>query len=141
MSSGVIDSFFPGLNDILGLRDDIGAALKPVYILTRTWSGSEPGDGTATDVKVRMLPSPRVVYPNRKHVNKPGGAAEEVDLMLKMVSKETYNTYAKVDDATTLKKIEKFYDVGGLLYRPIEIREKHLVYEILLRLSTDQTRY
>lgn len=130
---GIIDDLIPNMDEICGIRDDLGVALKEVWIVTRTWSGSAPGDGTKTDVRVRMLPSPRVVEFLDEYKLREGGAVKQGDIMLKMISKESFPTRESVDCSTSSKSVEKFYEVGGFLYRVIAVREKHVVWQVQLR--------
>lgn len=131
--SGVVAGVLANVNSILGLRDSLGAALKDVYLVTRTWSGTELGDGTATDTKVKMVPSPRVV--EFKHDTRivEGGAIKQGDILLKMVSKQTYPTETMVDGKSDIDNVENLYEVGGVLYRVINVKEKHVTWSILLR--------
>lgn len=137
---GVISDLIPSVDEILGIRDDLGVALKEVWMVTRTWSGSEIGVGTFTEVRVRMLPSPRVVEFSQDLRIKEGGSVRAGDIQLKMVSKESYSTEASVDCSSNTANVEKFYEVGGIVYRPISITEKHLTWTILLRRVSDQSR-
>jgi hypothetical protein len=136
--SGIVDDLRSGINDILGLRDSLGVGLKKVYLVTRTWSGSELGEGTKTITKRQILPSPRVVEFMDQYKIKEGGAVQQGDLMLKMVSKQSYPLRSDVDCTSNSENVEKFYEVGGALYRVIMVREKHVVWEIQLRKDSKQ---
>ena len=131
--SGIIDDMLPTIDSILGIRDDLGVALKTVYFVTRTWSGAEPGDGVATDVRVRMLPTPRVQEFKHSARIVEGGTIHAGDVLLKMVSKNAYPTEDLLDGSTSSESIQKFFEVGGVLYTVVSVREKHLVWNILLR--------
>lgn len=139
--SGVIDDILPDVDDILGVRDDIGAALKPVSIVTRNWSGVELGAGDASEFKTPVLPSPRVVEFAHDLRIKEGGAVKQGDILLKMISKNKYPNQSDVDFSGLPPNVEKFYDVGGKLYRPFNVVEKFLTWNVLLRPHSDQTRY
>ena len=58
--------------------------------------------------------------------------------MLKMVSKQSYPLRSDVDCTSNSENVEKFYEVGGALYRVIMVREKHVVWEIQLRKDSKQ---
>lgn len=139
MSKGVVQGVLENVNDILGLRDSLGAGLKDVFLVTRTWSGTEIGDGTKTDAKVKMLPSPRVVEFKHDMRLVEGGFVKAGDVLLKMVSKQTYPTENLLDGTSADPKIEKLYEVGGVLYRVINVREKHVVWNVLLRRLSQQS--
>jgi hypothetical protein len=128
------------LNSILGLRDSLDVALKPVHIVTRTWSGPELGHGTKTEARVRVLPSPRVFEFKNDVRLVEGGTIQQGDILLKMISKQSYPTQNLVDCSVTAENIEKFYEVGGILYRVVAVTEKHLTWSVLLRRLSQQAR-
>lgn len=122
------------LDDILGIRDDIGAAKQEVYIVERVWSGDEPGDGTYQEKpKSRILPSPRTVEFKHQLAIREGGAVKQGDILLKMISKASYPDKETLEFADLPGNIEKFYEIGGRLYRPIEVTEKHVTWSVLCR--------
>ena len=137
--SDVVKGVRDNVDSILAIRDQIGAALKPVYFVTRTWSGTELGDGTATIARVQMLPSPRVV--EFKHDLKlvEGGFVKAGDVLLKMISKNKYTAESQLDGTSTVANVEKLYEVGGILYRVINVQEKHVTWSVLLRRISGQT--
>ncbi len=129
----LIDDLKANINGTLGLRDSLGVGLKSVSIVTRTWSGAEIGSGTPTDVTVAMSPSPRIVdYSHDLRITE-GGAVKQGDILLKMISKQSYPLVTDVDASTTQANVEKFYNVGGKLYRVVKVREKHVTWNVLLR--------
>ena len=137
--SGIVDSLLTNVDSILGLRDSIGAALKRVDIVTRTWSGTEIGDGTATDVYVQMLPSPRIVVYNNDVRLVEGGAVRQGDILMKMISKNLYQTQAVVElRDNSSPNVEKFYALGGVLYRVVTVTEKHVTWNVLIRRVAQQ---
>lgn len=138
--SGIVDDLRLNVNGILKIRDDIGAALKTVFMVTRTWSGTELGDGTSVEVRAQMLPSPRVVEFKSDVRIKEGGFVKVGDILLKMVSRQNFPHENMVDGTSEVPNIEKFYEVGGVLYRVINVATKHLTWNILLRPISDQSR-
>lgn len=60
----LVDSLVPDVID--GLRDELnpefGIRSYKVYRVIRTWSGTQPGDGTPTDVAGELRPQPRVKF-------------------------------------------------------------------------------
>ena len=133
---GVLDN----VNSILGLRDELGAALKPVYIITRSWSGSELGDGDPTESRIQMLPSPRVVEFKHDVRLVEGGNVKAGDILLKQVSKQTYTHENQLDGSSCNQTTEMLYEVGGILYRVINVRERHVTWNVLLRRLSNPTR-
>jgi TRAP-type mannitol/chloroaromatic compound transport system permease large subunit len=138
---GLVSDLIPNLNTILGARDDIGVALKTVKIVTRTWTGAEPGDGTAAEVAVQMLPTPHIVEYGHDAEISSGGAVRAGDIKLKSISKQSYATLAAVDCSSNSRSVEKFYEVGGALFQVIRVRERLVTWEVHLRRLSAQTRY
>lgn len=128
------------LDDILSIRDDLGAVVKPVSIVTRTWTGAEPGDGTATDVVERVLPSPQILDFSHSLRLVEGGHVRQGDLILKGFSKPRWS-----ENDLRLKpverNVEKFFLVGDALYEPISVTEKLLMFNVQVRRTSDQRRY
>lgn len=124
----------------LGVRDDLGVGV-PVKICTRTWSGATPGEGTATEVLAQILPTPFVVdYSMRANVPEAGNI-KQGDLVLKSIAQKNYPNLSDIDCTSTQKKIQKFYEVDGKLYRVIHVRKRVATWEVHVRRLTDQTRY
>ena len=133
-----IKSLLVNADTILGVRDRVGAALKEVFIVTRTWTGDEVGAGQSEDQKDRMLPSPRIVeFTNDVRLNE-GGQIKRDDILLKMISKQKYPTENLIDCVSNKKHIEKFYEVGGIRYSVIGVTEKHITWNVLLRRTSKQ---
>lgn len=137
--SGIVDDLRDCTNDILGIRDDIGAELKKVYIVERIWSGKELGDGTSRESKTQILPSPRIVEFNHNLRITEGGAVKQGDILLKMISQQTLPKKQDVEFTDVSKNVEKFYEIDGRLYRPVTATERHLTWSVLVRpLSTNK---
>ena len=139
--NSIIDSLMPAIDSILGVRDTIGAALKPVYFVTRVWSGSEPGDGIAFDIATQMLPSPQIVDLSHNMRLIEGGGVKQGDIMLKLISKNSYPSIDFIWRKSLARNTELFYQVGDYLYQVINVVEKHLTWDAQLRMLSDQTRY
>ena len=133
-----VENLKSDIDSILGIRDEIGAVLKDVYIVTRYWEGSEIGDGNRIDREIKMFPSPRVVEFKNEYKTKEGGSVLNGDIVLKMISKQSYPHRCDVDCSTNEQNIEKFYKVGGIYYRVISVKEKYLVWEVQLRRVSKQ---
>ena len=138
--SGIIDSLKDCADSILGVRDGIGAALKPVFLFTRQWSGESPGDGIATDEETQVLPSPRVQDFSHSLSLREGGRVQQGDIFLRGISKNSYPDKNIVSCKSPTKRIEKFYRVGDDLYNVISVVEKHLTWSVQLRRLSSQTR-
>lgn len=120
-------------NDILSVRDTIGAAIHQVYFLTRTWSGAEPGDGTATDSAVVMNPSPGLKDLSHKFSIQEPGRYKKGDILLTHVSKQSYPSQDTVRLKNTSANIEKFYRINGDLYVVVEVFEKYITWDVHVR--------
>ena len=130
---GLIDDLLPITNDILGVRDAIGAVIHPVFFVARTWSGTTPGDGTPTDVKAQMVPSPSIVNLSHDLPALQGGVYQQGDLILKHVSKQSYSDEDVVSCKSSAGNVEKFYEVNGKLYQVINVKESYVTWEIHIR--------
>ena len=137
---GLIDDLKASVDDILGVRDSIGAVLQPIYIVTRTWSGTTPGDGTAVDTEAQVLPSPGIKDYSHDLRMREGGVVKAGDIMLTGVSGNLY-TESQLDGTSSAGNIEKLYRVGTKMYQVINVVQKYVTWEVQLRLLTNQTRY
>lgn len=138
--SGLIDSLLPNVDTILSVRDSIGVVIKPVFFVTRTWSGARMGDGTATDVEVQMLPSPRIIDLSTDLRIREGGAVQSGDIFLDNVSRNLFVESA-LDGSSSAPNVEKLYRVGANIYQVINVVEKYVTWKIQLRQLSNQTRY
>lgn len=120
-------------DSILGIRDTIGAVIEPVYIVVRTWTGAQPGDGTSSDVTTQLLPSPQLA--NLVNTSKPGsaGTVENASIMLKGISKQSYATKDTVDLTSTLANVEKFYKLRGRLYNVTSVEESYITWNVRIK--------
>lgn len=135
----VIDSLLPVIDTILGVRDSIGAVIQAVYFVTRTWSGTQPGDGTAKDVETRMIPSPGLKNFSHDLRLKEGGAIKQGDIFLTHVSRNFLES--QLDGSSPAANIEKFFRVGEYIYQVINVQEKYVTFDVQLRRLSNQTRY
>lgn len=140
MSKGIIESLLPSIDSILSIRDSIGAIKKPVYIVTRTWAGTEPGDGAAKDVEAPMRPSPGVKDVSQDFRLREGGMVRAGDIFLSQVSKHSFKI-SDIDGTSPAQNIEKFFRVGDKIYQVINTTESYVTWTILLRQLTSQVRY
>lgn len=139
--SDIKASFGDCIDEILGIRDCIGAALAPVSIVTRTWSGTRPGDGTLTDVTVLLTPTPMIKDYSHDIRLQQGGAYKQGDLILKGVSKNSYPLERTLRTDTGIKNVEKFIKVGSNFYRTINIKENLVTWDIQVRkVAQDETQ-
>jgi len=120
-------------DDILGVRDTVGANLYPIYIVTRTWSGAEPGLGTAVDVAVLMVPTPAVQDFSHKWQDLAGGNVQQGDLLLKYISKGAYPLESTVRLASTTRSVEKFYKINAHFYSVVSVTEKYIYWNVQIR--------
>jgi hypothetical protein len=140
MSTGVIDSLMPAIDSILGVRDSIGAVIQPVFLVTRTWSGSTIGEGVAHDAEAQMLPSPGLKDFSQDIRLREGGSVKQGDIILTNVSKNSYKE-ADLDGSSSKANVEKLYRVGAKLYQVINVAEKYVTWDVQLRQLSNQTRY
>lgn len=119
------------IDSILSLRDEIGAVKAPVYIVTRTWK-EKKGIGDFTETKNQILPSPRIFDLSHDSRIREGGVVKQGDLILKMISKESYQE-KDIDLSVTDDKTEKFYLIKNGLYELVSLIDKYVVFQVHLR--------
>ncbi len=129
----LIESIRQNLNPILQVRDDLGAEKQLQFIVTRTWSGSSPGDGNPVDSKIAILPSGALIDLSHDKRVREGGNFKSGDILLKMVSKQTFPLESEIDNSTAAKNIEKFYMLGTRLYTVVTIVEDYVWWNVHLR--------
>lgn len=137
---GIVDDILSVTNDILGLRDHLGAIKYPIYILTRVWSGNERGSGTPTDYVTQVLPTPYLVDLSHSINLREGGSLKQGDLLIKMISKQTY-TEDQIDCTVPDKKTERWYFIKDLLYEVISVKEDYVYFNVQVRKATKQKLY
>jgi len=130
---GIIDDLLPITNDILGVRDDIGAVIHPIYLVTRTWSGSSVGDGTATDTQLQVLPTPSIQAISHNLPALQAGVYQVGDLILKHISKQNFPLEDVVACKSTSVKVEKFYKINNKFYQVISVKESYVTWEVHIR--------
>jgi hypothetical protein len=136
-------SIFKGLkgciDGILGVRDCIGAALHPVYIVTREWSGEQPGDGNSSETEEQILPTPEIKDYGHDLRLTEGGAIRQGDIILRNISKNQYPNESDLDCSTDGKRnIEKYYLINDRYYTVIHIKEDYLVWHVHLRKRNEE---
>jgi hypothetical protein len=137
--SGILDGLIDCSDAILGIRDDIGAKVSDVYLVTRTWSGARVGAGECQDTEVQISPTPWVVDLSNDHRVKEGGAVQNGDIELRQISKKNYPLKTDID-ATTTGSVEKFYKISGVLYQVVKVSEKYITWSVQLRRRSDQRK-
>lgn len=140
MSAGLLESLLPSIDSVLGVRDSVGAVIDPVYFVTRSWSGTTIGDGTATDVTTQMLPSPGLKNYKQDIRLKEGGSIKAGDIILTNVSRNKY-AESDLDGSSSGPNVEKLFLVGDKIYQVIDIFKKYVTWDIQIRELTNQERY
>lgn len=129
--AGLVDDIKAVVDDILGIRDEIGALKHPIYILTRTWPGQK-GVGTPVDTTEQILPSPNLVDLSLRITPKEAGNVKQGDILLKMISKNKY-TEAQINCSSGNALVEKWYYIGGHLYEVVNVVEDYVYFNVLLK--------
>lgn len=137
----LIDSLLPNLDDALGVRDSIGAKLRDVFILTRTWSGRSIGEGDFTDEVEQVKPTPYIVDYSQSLEIRDGGSIRSGDLMIKGISKHKYQTMTDVDCRVNqdTSNVQKFYFVNNMEYNVIHVKDNYVTWDVQVRKISDET--
>lgn len=130
---GLITDLTAVADAILGVRDSVGAVIEPVYIVTRTWSGTQPGDGTKVDVVAQVQPSPAIKNLANDFRARAAGNYEMGDMQLVGISKQSYTTRASVDLTPPSANVEKFYRIAGKLYNVTQVEESYITWNVRIR--------
>lgn len=138
---GIVDDILSVTNDILGIRDDLGAIKHTVYILTRVWSGLERGSGTPSDSITQVLPTPYVVDLFADIRLKEAGRVREGDILIKTISKQSYPTEDTINLSVNNNKTEKFYYINGKIYEVVHIKQDYVYWDIHARQTIRQNTY
>ena len=121
------------IDSVLGICESIGADIKKVEIITRTWAGERPGDGTFEDISEGMNPLPCIKDLSHDVRVTEGGAVKQGDLILTGVSRNTYPEEDSLRTDTGTRNVEKFYKIGDHYYRTINIKERLVTWEVHVR--------
>lgn len=138
---GIIGDLLEVADDIYAIRQEIGAIIQEVGIVTRTWAGTEPGEGNASDVVVWFDPMPGVKDYSLKFANMQGGAYLQGDLIVSGISKQSYPSRDEVTCKSSALNVEKFYLIGEELFQVIAYTERYISWDVHVRKMTNQTRY
>jgi hypothetical protein len=130
---GIVDDVLAITDEILGIRDDIGAIKETISILTRTWD-EEKGKGDYTDTIEQILPTPWLIdYAHRLDL-KEGGNIRQGDILIKMISMESYATEDLIDCSVTDEDLtEKYYLIKDRLYEVVSVTQEYVYWNVLVR--------
>lgn len=130
----IIDDILGCTDDILGLRDCLGANKNgPIYILTRTWDG-EKGRGDPCDTIEQVLPSPMLVNFSHSLRLREGGTIKQGDILLKHISKQSYPQESMLDCTVEDEKtMERFYYFDNHIYECITVTQDYVYWNVQVR--------
>jgi hypothetical protein len=129
-----------GLDTILGIRSQLGADLKKVFLVTRVWSGSQIGEGDVEETLQEISPSPGIKDYSHNIRMVEGGNIKQGDLIIHQISKNKFETEKEIDCSSDDPAIEKLFRVGEDYYRVISVVERQLTWDVQVRRLSDQTR-
>lgn len=136
--TNLVDEILECTDEILGIRDDLGAYKHKTYVLTRIWSEGL-GKGFATDSLEQVLPSPYLVDYSHDLRIRENGMIKQGDIMLKHISKESYPQEEMIDcTVNDPDKMEKFYYINGRLYNVVSVVESYVYWNVMVRKAAKQ---
>lgn len=123
------------------LVDLTGRRLHDWVVVTRTWSGSQLGEGTFTDVELAITPKPKLTLPEPTMTTHEGGAFEIGDLIINKVSARKY-TRSQLGDPTPAAPlannvIQFWRKDGDEAYDVISTELRYLHWRVHLRPKRD----
>lgn len=120
------------IDSVLGVRDKIGVTLHEVCLVERTWTGETIGDGNRFDKVTPIKPSPGIRDFSHDIRAVSGGAIQQGDILLTSISKNNYDRdflSAQAKDPL----VEKFYRIDDHEYRVVNIVERYVTFDVLVR--------
>lgn len=142
LGDSIIDSL---VSVVDAIRGDLSAVAGDhpyrLYRVVRTWSGTERGEGAATEVETEIVPRP-VIMPSVRYAMEPGGRQDDGDLTATEISLGYSESDLSLDGAAA--NVELFYRVKGqdigtreytLAKPPFPDRVKAIGWELHLRRS------
>lgn len=138
--TGIVDDILSITDSILGLRDELGAIKHPIYILTRTWA-TQKGLGTPVDVIAQILPTPYLVDLSHSLNVREGGMVKQGDLLVKMISRQSYMTENLIDCTVSNQLVEKWYYIDSRLYEVISVTRDYVNWNVQIRKTIKQKTY
>lgn len=129
------DSLPKCIDAALSVREKIGADFKgPVTMVQRAWSGKNVGDGIEIDLVLRTFsPTPRVVDCSHDIRLLDGGNVRRGDLFLRGISKNQITDEQDLNTITDSATKEIFYQIGGINYSAIHVKEKIATWDVQIR--------
>ena len=131
--SNIRESMLGCVDKILGIKDQIGAIIEEVHLVTRTWTGERVGDGDHTDVETQIIPTPCIKDFSHDVRTHEAGVVKSGDLILTGISRNKYTDELTLRTDTTDRSIEKLYHIGKHYYRLVHIKENLLTWDIHIR--------
>ena len=116
------DDLVPVIDESRQLVAELGLRAYSVVVRTRTWSGGEPGLGTATDEDLVLAPTPKVSEPGPRLVAAAPGIVEEGDRYVSRISR-TYTEEELVGGALAAHQ-ELLWVIDGEPHRVVGRPEK-----------------
>lgn len=133
MSGNLRTNLTKCIDKVLEVKQNIGAIKADVSIITRTWTGRRPGDGTFTDVEKEIKPTPCILDFSHDIRLQSGGNYKAGDLMVTSVSRNKFPVESELLTVTSVESVEKFIKVGPHFYRTISIKENFVTWNIHIR--------
>jgi hypothetical protein len=137
LPGGIIESLLDVADDILSVREEIGAAIHYVYRVTRTWSGESCGDGTFEDISEKITPTPGFRDLSLSLRSLEGGFFQRGDVIIQGISKQSYPDKSAVALECSELNVEKFYKIDEKLFQVIHVRESYVTWDVHVRAVND----
>ena len=137
-TGGIVDSLIGIADSLYGVRDAVGANIELTYLVTRTWSGAVPGDGTYIDDIVQLLPSPGIKQLKADWKAREAGLMELGDTMLTGISKQSHFERSSIDCTSELPNVERFYKISNKLYSVVSVEDHYISWDVRIRKLANQ---
>jgi len=138
VSGDFVKSLLKGIDPILKIREDIGANLAEIFLITRCWSGDQPGSGKFKDTEKRISPTPGIKDFSHDIRLDENAGVQQGDIILTNISKRQFPSESDIDTKSDDRSVEKAYKLVNRskdekFYTVVSIKEKQLTWDLQIR--------
>jgi hypothetical protein len=115
----------------LGVRDRLGLSKAAVSLLTKSWDGKKPGEGSCTESRMEMHPSPTIKDYGHDLRIVEAGAIRQGDLLLKHLDRKL--TREQILNQTDRASVESYWEIDGRLYKAVKEKDEIFYWSVQVR--------
>lgn len=107
--TNIRDDLIVCVDDARAVVDDCGLRQHDMKVRTRTWAGTQAGDGVVTETDITLTPRPRLRLPENEQWLNPAGEYEQGDLLIDRVSARYTRAELGDPEAVSAGNIEAYW--------------------------------